>query len=77
MRRRTLEDNTEAAFADFLAHSVVSADDALSRTGVVVGVYRHPEEDEKGKEMEGQQRERNINTVGDTSSARQSPQLMP
>ena len=45
-----------------------------------MGVYRHPEEDEKGKrkeEREGQQRERNINTVGDTFSARQSPQLMP
>jgi len=54
-RRRTLEDNTEGAFADFLAHPVVDVDDVLSRTGAAVGVCGHLEADGEG-------RERNINT---------------
>ena len=58
VRRRTLEDNNEGTFADFLAHPVVDADDVLGRTGTVVGVCGHLEADgEAGKRKREDDRE--------------------
>ncbi len=58
MSRQTLEDDTKGALADFLAYSVVNADDILSRTGAAVGVCRHFEADEEGGGRRGRGRGR-------------------
>ena len=52
VRRRTLEDNNEGTFADFLAHPVVDADDVLGRTGTVVCMCGHLEADGEAEKRE-------------------------
>jgi hypothetical protein len=56
--RQTLEDDTKGALADFLAYSVVNADNILSRTGAAVGVCGHFEADGEGRGRRGRGRGR-------------------
>jgi hypothetical protein len=60
----TLEDDTKRAFADFLSHSVVDANDVLGRTGAAVGVPGHVEGDEEERRGRGKGEEKGKRTRG-------------